>query len=114
MTETIPIKKRVGLPPAWRVHPHAQTGDCYVYFTEPPQRSLRCCYLRSSDGGRHVLHHLLNRRLRGGAMITSPHTDADRVEANNRLADMAEPIHDMWGLIRTSHGDIQVKGVVLG
>jgi hypothetical protein len=24
MTETIPIKKQIGLPPAWRVHPHAQ------------------------------------------------------------------------------------------
>jgi hypothetical protein len=34
-------------------------------------------------------------------MTMSPHTDADRVEANNCLADMAEPIHDMWGLIRT-------------
>ncbi|MGZ5880450.1 MAG: 4-hydroxyphenylacetate 3-hydroxylase N-terminal domain-containing protein, partial [Xanthobacteraceae bacterium] len=77
------------------------TGDCYVYFTEPPQRSLHCGRLRSCDGGRHVLHHLLDRRLRGGAMTTSPHTDADRVEANSCLADMAEPIHNMWGLIRT-------------
>jgi hypothetical protein len=34
-------------------------------------------------------------------MTTSPHTGADRATANNALADMEEPIHDMWGLIRT-------------
>ena len=34
-------------------------------------------------------------------MTTSSHTDDDRAAANSCLHDMAEPIHDIWGLLRT-------------